>query len=235
YTNIMTYSASTTMPQIDSISFPVVSTTKIRLSNCVSSVYNPNIREIEIFGPEFQHDLSSELSKKLDNIVACGNEEIMVRVTNHGTQAQSNFTVGAIYTVGTTTGTLTAQYTGVLQPYKTDSLVIGSLAGLPSGFYSLNAYTLLSTDENKGNDTSGTINFNALPPVSAPKAIHDSVCAGEPLLLKVTNNNSSAVHKWYLSASGGTPIFTGDSISFSSITQDTVFYVSAKVANCESS
>lgn len=235
YTNILTYTSSIAMPVEDSISFPLVSTTKIRLFNCVSSVYNPNMREIEIFGPDFQNDVSAAISKKLDNTLSCGNEDITVLVTNHGTQPQSNFMVGATYTVGNTTGYLTAQYTGTLLPNRTDSLVVGSLATLPTGFYALNAYTLLSTDENTKNDTSGTANFSTLPPVATPDAVSDSVCAGESVTLKVLSNNSNAVHKWYSALSGGTAIFTGDSLSFSSITQDTVLYVSAKVANCESS
>lgn len=188
-----------------------------------------------VFEPGYVDNLSAyALVSPGDLSSLCGGNSVNVKavVKNLGSNDQSNFQVNAFYS-GQSAGQLNFTYSGTLMAGTTDTVTIGTL-NLAPGFYTMRAYISLPADTVKHDDTSGPVNFTILPPIPLPDTKSDSVCAGEPVLLKILNSGSNTVVNWYSSPSGGTPVHTGDSLVLPFINQDTMLYVSAKLGNCES-
>ena len=156
--------------------------------------------------------------------------EAKVQIMNLGSNSQSNFLVGGSYS-GPTSGTFSTNYTGPLTSGSAAIVTLGNL-NLAPGAYTMKAYTSLSTDLSPANDTI-TIAFTVKPPVPSPVAYSDTVCTGGNAMLAV-DVQSGAVYNWYSALTAGTLVYTGTSVAFSPLAQDTVMYVSASQGGCES-
>jgi hypothetical protein len=156
--------------------------------------------------------------------------EAKVQIMNLGSNTQSNFQVAGSYT-GPTSGTFSTTYSGTLASGLGATVTLGNL-NLAPGFYTLKAYTILSTDVSAANDTT-TISFTVKTPVPLPVTYSDTVCAGGNALVAV-DVQPGTVYNWYSALSGGTLVHTGSTVSFSPLSLDTVMYVSAFLSGCES-
>ncbi|MBV8254859.1 MAG: gliding motility-associated C-terminal domain-containing protein [Chitinophaga sp.] len=76
-------------------------------------------------------------------------------------------------------------------------------------------------------------NSIATPSVGA----NQNLCLGQTLTLSVNNPVAGIVYHWYTTATGGTPIATGSTVTFNGVTTNTTYYVdaSATSGNCTSS
>ncbi len=237
YVNIMTYS-STTNNITDSMVFPPVQTTKIRLANCLATTNpsgNPNHGEIEIFGPAFPNDMSATaILSPVSASQQCyfGGTQVKVMIWNAGSDPQTNFPVYANYSGPGGSGTITSMYTGTLNPGMFDSLVVGTINSQP-GNYNLFAYAGLAGDQFNDNDTTGTISFAILPPVNGPEAISDTVCLGDAAQLQALGPVGTQFN-WYSASSGGNLMHSGPVLNFPSLVQDTTLFVTATLNGCES-
>lgn len=80
-------------------------------------------------------------------------------------------------------------------------------------------------------DTTKPIAVNALPTVTlAPDSI--AVCSGNNATFNVQNPATGVVYKWYTTATGGTPVFTGPSFTVNNVTALIVYYVEADRSGC---
>ncbi|RYZ29388.1 MAG: hypothetical protein EOP49_40630, partial [Sphingobacteriales bacterium] len=106
----------------------------------------------------------------LNNAQFCSYTPTLVRavIRNVGSNPQTNIPVTAVYTTSTTSNTVTGTYTGILAPFTSDTVVIGTILP-PPGVYSVKAYTQLGTDPVQINDTTpGAIGFTYKPVVPVP-------------------------------------------------------------------
>lgn len=76
-----------------------------------------------------------------------------------------------------------------------------------------------------------TVTPIVLVPVLAPIA---SVCSGAAATLSVSNPDQSLTYKWYTSATGGTPVFTGSVFTTAPLTANITYYLEAANGNCVS-
>ncbi|WP_343689771.1 gliding motility-associated C-terminal domain-containing protein [Chitinophaga sp.] len=71
--------------------------------------------------------------------------------------------------------------------------------------------------------------------IDAPVATSGAtVCSGNTVVLAVTNPVSGFAYKWYTTATGGTPVFTGANFTTPALTANTVYYVEAATGGCVS-
>ena len=200
-----------------------------------NSTYRPNIKMR--FLPVSANNLQGVAVLRPINLnqYCSGPLEVKALIKNAGSAPQSNFLVGAYYTNGTgmISANLSVLYTNTLAPNASDSVSFG-MVSLPADNYSLVAYTLLSTDTLKNNDTTPSVTFVVKPEVPLPQTISDTVCAGGNANVFLTNPKPNTVYKWFSAPVGGNVVFTGNSVSFSPLIKDTIMFVSATSNGCES-
>jgi gliding motility-associated-like protein len=68
--------------------------------------------------------------------------------------------------------------------------------------------------------------------VDAPLASGTTICAGNPAVLAVTSPVAGLSYRWYTTATGGTPIFTGANFTTPSLSNNTTYYVEAATGGC---
>lgn len=69
--------------------------------------------------------------------------------------------------------------------------------------------------------------------IDAPVATSGAtVCAGNTVVLSVTSPVSGYSYKWYTTATGGTPVFTGANFTTPQLTANTTYYVEAATGGC---
>jgi hypothetical protein len=236
YVPIMTYS-STTAPQLDSLVFTPVATTKLRMNNCITTTSsgNPNHGEIQVFGPEFPNNLSATtMLQPLNNSQHCygAGVPLKVKVWNAGSAAQSNFSVAAHYSGPGGSATVSAIYPGTLNAGAIDSIVVGTITPQP-GTYTVTGFTQLTNDQHGSDDSTAFFNFTVNQPVNPPATISDTVCMGMNAFVYV-DAQLGGTYKWYSASAGGTLVNIGNVVNFPSLTQDTTMYISATINNCES-
>ncbi|WP_343667182.1 gliding motility-associated C-terminal domain-containing protein [Chitinophaga sp.] len=70
--------------------------------------------------------------------------------------------------------------------------------------------------------------------IDAPVAGGATVCSGNSVVLAVTTPVSGYSYKWYTTATGGTPVFTGANFTTPQLTANTTYYVEAATGGCVS-
>lgn len=157
----------------------------------------------------------------------CGDSttEISVVITNFGTNSQSNFNVVAAIT-GSASQTLTQNYSGTLASLATDTVTFSTtLNTYQGGTFNVAAYTNLSTDQDRTNDTVKTT-FVADPIPANPTVSNVAVCAGNKANITAGKPSGSTL-QWFTSPTANVPVFTGDTFTTPVLTSGTTYYVSA--------
>jgi PKD repeat protein len=215
---------------IDSITFPTVTTTAIRLTNIkmvtTGQQSNPNWREIQIIsGPSVNNDAGVSAMGPLD--FCSNNQALSAKLFNFG-----KFRMDSV-----------RLYWSINGVNQTPRYITSSLAGAKDTTIMLNSsYTFTNNttykfklwtsnpngtvDSVAANDTLNvTLNFFGNPP--APTTTNYIQCGvGQPLLQATTGVNSDTI-MWYKNSSGGSPIGMGKSFLGPKISATTTFYAQA--------
>ena len=150
---------------------------------------------------------------------------VTVGIRNLGGSDQSNgIPLTVVIKNGTSiVATLNATYSGTITAGGVVNYTLQSPFNAVAGTtYTISAYTNLSSDQNRANDTtqqSVTIATKAVTPSGTAR-----VC-GNNITLNVTNANSTANYFWYTSATGGNSFATGSNVN--SNTSATNYYLSS--------
>ncbi len=99
-------------------------------------------------------------------------------------------------------------------------------------------YVVASSPTGCGNATGRikvTVVVAAKPSVPTLASTSVTLCSGSTATLSVTNAQSGVTYKWYSSASGGTPLFTGTQFTSPALTAGTTYYVEASSGSCTNS
>jgi gliding motility-associated-like protein len=107
-------------------------------------------------------------------------------------------------------------------------------ASVPVSPAATTTYTVTGTDTLTGciDKATATITVNAVPNIPTVVA-PDSICAGNQATLKATAPGGT--YKWYTTATGGTPIHTGDTYQTPVLNTTTTYYVEVEsAASCTS-
>ena len=157
----------------------------------------------------------------------CGDSttQVAVVVENIGTSSQSSLAVGALISGPSGNATLTQSSSTTIASEAIDTIYFTSTINTYNGGnFSFEAYTNLSTDANRSNDTlNTTIAINGIP--AAPNATDTKVCGTGKATFTVTNAGTEIVN-WFTSAGSTVPVASGNSFTTPSLTKDTTFYVS---------
>jgi len=82
--------------------------------------------------------------------------------------------------------------------------------------------------------TQVTIQVNPLPPTPTVASTTQSVCSGQTAILTATSSEEVDFN-WYSTATGGTPLYTGDNFITPPIFANVNYYVEASLNGCQSS
>ncbi|MBS1782544.1 MAG: T9SS type A sorting domain-containing protein [Bacteroidetes bacterium] len=163
----------------------------------------------------------------------CATDSVNVSVVlrNMGDSSQQNFPVTARF-LGATSNTLSGTYTKKISAWVTDTLTLGKI-NLPQGTYTANAFTQLSTDTIRVNDTTPSISFTFRKPVTLPIVNSDTVCPNgnaNPTISGVANT----VYRWFSQQSNGSLLNIGTSKIFPNLTKDSIMWIASDSAGCQS-
>lgn len=87
-----------------------------------------------------------------------------------------------------------------------------------------------------GTRTQVTVTVNPLPPAPAVLSNNVAICSGATASLAVQNADANTVYNWYTTATGGTPVLTGATVTTPALTANTTYYVEAAITTgCTSS
>ncbi len=215
---------------VDSIQFPTVTTTAIRLTAIkmvtTGQQSNPNWREIQIIsGPSVNNDAGVSTLTPLD---FCTNtQSIGAKVYNFGKFRLDSFRLyWSINGVAQTPRYITSSLAGG----KDTTIVLNSSYTFTNNStYTFKMWTALpngTTDSVAANDTlRSTLNFFGNPP--APTTTNFIQCGiGRPMLEATTGSNNDTI-MWYRNSSGGSPIGMGKKFLGPQINATTTFYAQA--------
>ncbi|MEZ5016828.1 MAG: GEVED domain-containing protein [Flavipsychrobacter sp.] len=162
-----------------------------------------------------------------NDIAICPYIDIPVRaiIYNNGTNPQTNFDIYAVLT-GAGANTINITYPGTLAPFTSDTLLLTTYNMQLVSNHTVQAYTVLSNDQDVANDSSKTHAFNIKFSASAPFVSDDSVCFGETAVLPLFGDTLE--HKWYDNATGGSVVFKGDTMSLPNLQTNRTFYVTSQ-------
>lgn len=162
-----------------------------------------------------------------NDIAICPFIDIPVRaiIYNNGTNSQSGFDVNATLT-GAGAHTVNVTYPGTLAPFTFDTLLLTTYNMQLVSNHTVQAYTLLSNDQNVSNDSSRAHAFNIKFSASSPFVSDDSVCFGETALLPLFGDTLE--HKWYDNATGGSVVYKGDTMTLPNMQTNQTFYVTSQ-------
>ncbi len=82
--------------------------------------------------------------------------------------------------------------------------------------------------------TKVTANVTATPLVPQVSQTPVATCSGSSAVLSATSTQPGVTFRWYTSATGGTPVFTGAQFTTPALTADRTYYVEAVAGNCTS-
>ena len=215
---------------MDSVTFPTVTTTSLRLTNFkmtgIGQTSNPSWREIEIISaPSTNYDAGVSAITPLD---FCTNSQaITARVFNFGKFKLDSFRLHWSVN-GTPQGT--RYVTGALASAKDTAITLNSSFSFTNNtLYTFKFWTSKpngNTDSVAANDTLNyKVNFFGNPPT--PTTTSFTQCGvGKPLLRATTGVNSDTI-MWFTSATGGNPFANGKNVTGPTIKGTTTFYAQA--------
>jgi len=82
--------------------------------------------------------------------------------------------------------------------------------------------------------TPATITITPIPAAPAVPVSTVTVCSGQPAVFAATPV-TGVTHNWYTAATGGTPVFTGDTFTTGPLTANATYYVDASNGQCSNS
>jgi hypothetical protein len=155
----------------------------------------------------------------------CGDslQPISLVVTNAGFQPESGFSAGALFSAGGTLLTsLNTTYGGTLQPGQTDTIALGTVNTAGGGTFFLRAFSDLTNDANRFNDTISRLLFTVdLDPVSIA-VVPDTIC-GTGVATLIKSPGFAAPVGWF--DLNDNLLATGDSFTTPSLSADSTFVV----------
>ena len=159
--------------------------------------------------------------------VGCGDSfsVITVVVKNFGTNSISSLPVKVDITGGTTTS-YNQTFTQTLTTNSFDTFSFTSTLNTYAGdTFHLAAYTQLSGDQDKTNDTIFySFIHEGIP--AGPTTINATICEGNSAQL-IANASANMNVNWYDALNGGNLISTGDTLNLSSVNSTTTYYANA--------
>ncbi|NDK54598.1 Ig-like domain-containing protein [Pontibacter fetidus] len=110
-----------------------------------------------------------------------------------------------------------------------------SIAGAVNSTYSPGTLTISTWFRRKVRAASGScpehvsnaVKVTVSPLPTTPLAQNSTVCYGERAQLSITSPDASLTYKWYTTASGGSPVGVGPTLTTESLTATTTYYVDA--------
>jgi hypothetical protein len=185
---------------------------------------------IDIGADEFdvpQNDLSA--IDILEPGGGCGDSMtvVVVAVKNLGSLEQVNYPVVVqIDTGGVSYATLSTTVADTIFSGDVDTVTVGTFITHDGGTFDLTAYTNLSNDSDRSNDTTlkTGIEFTGIP--DAPMLQDTTICDSQAVTLRVMNPDTNFQYNWYDSAVGGNLVAT-DTTAFTTplLGQTTTYYV----------
>jgi hypothetical protein len=167
----------------------------------------------------------------------CASSRIKVNVTVNAIPAAPNVAVQPTICAGSTATIISdvtagsrkwyTVATGGTSIYTGDTLVTGALTANTNYYVENNVNSCISTTR-----TLVKVTVNALPTapvITTPAAI----CSGNTAMIIASSGAGS--RRWYTNATGGTAIYTGDTLSTSTLTANTTYYADNIENGCVSS
>ncbi len=149
---------------------------------------------------------------------------ITVAIKNPGGVSQTGIPVTAIIKNGSSTTTLTGNYPGTIPEGSTINYTFQKpFIGVAGTTYTLTAYTGLTTDQDRSNDTlTQSITIAAKP--SLPVGATAEICGSNTVYYNVVNGTLGATYLWYTSPTGPV-VASGINGTISTVTSDSKYYV----------
>ncbi len=179
--------------------------------------------------------------------------------TSTSCTSQSLTTVEAIVTNNLSAPTLVSGTTGTCSGQSAVLAVSNPIGGIIYNWYSAStggsliytgpSYTIanptasdtlyVDASASSGTCSSATrteaiLTVNSVPAAPTLVTSGATVCSGGNTTLQVANPVSGYTYNWYTSASGGTPVYTGDVYNLTDVTKSTEYYVSSDDNGCNS-
>lgn len=161
----------------------------------------------------FDHDMAAVSTELSGKICGLANDSVVVNLRNNGALSASNFTVRARIT-GTLAGSpinslYSATFNGTIGSGGTGRIAIPCTNTLAGGNINILAYTELSGEQNRTNDTAKTNNLNVVGTPAEPNASNVSACGTGRVSLTASAANGTDSLVWYNSSSATSPVGTG--------------------------
>ncbi|MDE3143080.1 MAG: T9SS type A sorting domain-containing protein, partial [Bacteroidota bacterium] len=154
-----------------------------------------------------------------------GTQFLVVAVKNNGSVDQANVPLVATITNGASVTTLTATYPLLTAGNTVNYTFQTPFTTTSNSSYAIKAYTNLSTDQNKSNDTTSlSVNIAAKPNTPTGTA---EICGTGTVYLNVTNPNSAANYLWSNASTVNAVIASGTPTSSTSVL--TNYYLSSGI------
>lgn len=187
-----------------------------------------NTSHPDIGADEFE-PLSNDLylvNFNFSKLTDCGNDstEVGVVIKNTGKNNQGKFII-TLEVKGSTNQKVSINYSDTLKALSRDTLFFTKFNTLKGGSFELKAYTSLSNDDDRSND-SQAISINLDVPPNKPQPNFDTLCANEPFMF-TTNHASGTILRWYKNRTDLRPIIESNNLIGAGLQKDTTLYVSS--------
>ncbi|RAJ75388.1 gliding motility-associated-like protein, partial [Chitinophaga dinghuensis] len=119
-----------------------------------------------------------------------------------------------------------------------DSLTTGTSFTTPVLTANMNYYVVAKNNTGCSSQSNTAVTVTVTNSIATPTVgANQTLCLGQTLTLNVINPVAGIVYHWYTTATGGTPVATGATVTFNGVIANTAYYVdaSATAGNCTSS
>ncbi len=156
---------------------------------------------------------------------ALDSQMVSIRIKNFGDEPQSNIPLTATIKRGATTiATWNTRYPGTILPFGEATFTFQSYFNAAAGnTYTITAATALAGDQSTGNDAF-TGNIVLSNGADAPTGTAEQ-CGTNQVVLTRTGSSNSGKAYWYTTATGGTPIASGNVTTTSVIPPNRTYYL----------
>lgn len=159
---------------------------------------------------------------------ACSSNEafVAVRVQNNGSSTLNQLPVTTVVRNGNTV-VATLKDTIRVQMTTGKSMIVyhkTPITTSPGVTYNFSVYTDISNEANRRNDTITATRAVASLSGATASSGSGQVCSGGDARVNATVSNGSGTIYWYTSATGGTPIAAGNSLTTSNVPGNRTFY-----------
>ncbi|WP_084180138.1 fibronectin type III domain-containing protein [Schleiferia thermophila] len=170
----------------------------------------------------FEHDIEV-LNVQGLNPIQCGSTNHLIKavVRNNGFNPAVNIPF-VVNLTGDITQTLNYTHPGPIAFNATDTITIGTINTSVGGSVQAVAYSNLSVDQNKSNDT---ISLAAVFVPFAPQADTAIACQGVDTITLKAKNLPGVGYHWFASATAATPLASGNTFFVPSISAQNTYYL----------